>query len=108
VLIVEDRLPMPALMVHELRRAGFDPVWRRVETEEDYLAHLQAGLDVILADYTLPQFDALRALQLLQERGGIYRSSLCQPPLARARRIGHETGCADYLLKDRLARLGRR
>src|SRR6266850_1118284 len=70
VLIVEDRPADAALMVHELRRAGFDPVWRRVETEEDYLAHLQAGLDVILADYTLPQFDALRALQLLQERGG--------------------------------------
>src|SRR2546427_5476895 len=70
VLIVEDRPADAALMVHELRRAGFDPVWRRVETEEDYLAHLQAGLDVILADYTLPQFDALRALQLLQERNG--------------------------------------
>ena len=58
VLILEDRPADAALMVHELRRAGFDPVWRRVETEEDYLAHLQAGLDVILADYSLPQFDA--------------------------------------------------
>ena len=36
VLIVEDRPADAALMVHELRRAGFDPVWRRVETEEDY------------------------------------------------------------------------
>ena len=70
VLILEDRPADAALMVHELRRAGFDPVWWRVETEEDYLAHLQAELDVILADYSLPQFDALRALQLLQERGG--------------------------------------
>ena len=69
VLILEDRPADAALMVHELRRAGFDPVWRRVETEADYLAHLQAGLDVILADYALPQFDALRALQLLRERG---------------------------------------
>ena len=47
VLILEDRPADAALMVHELRRAGFDPVWRRVETEEDYLAHLHAGLDVI-------------------------------------------------------------
>ncbi len=107
VLIVEDRPADAALMVHELRRAGFDPVWRRVETEEDYLAHLQAGLDVILADYTLPQFDALRALQLLQERGGDI------PFLIVSATIGEELavsamrqGVADYLLKDRLARLG--
>ena len=64
VLILEDRPADAALMVHELRRAGFDPTWRRVETETDYLVHLQAGLDVILADYTLPQFNALRALEL--------------------------------------------
>jgi PAS domain S-box-containing protein len=107
VLIVEDRPADAALMVHELRRAGFDPVWRRVETEEDYLAHLQAGLDVILADYTLPQFDALRALQLLQERGED------TPFLIVSATIGEEIavsamqqGAADYLLKDRLARLG--
>ena len=107
VLILEDRPADAALMVHELRRAGFDPVWWRVETEEDYLAHLQAGLDVILADYSLPQFDALRALQLLQERGGD------TPFLIVSATIGEELavsamkqGAADYLLKDRLARLG--
>ena len=107
VLILEDRPADAALMVHELRRAGFDPVWWRVETEEDYLAHLQAGLDVILADYSLPQFDALRALQLLQERGGD------TPFLIVSATIGEEIavaamkqGAADYLLKDRLARLG--
>ena len=107
VLILEDRPADAALMVHELRRAGFDPVWQRVETEEDYLAHLDLGLDVILADYTLPQFDALRALQLLQERGGD------TPFLIVSATIGEEIavaamqqGAADYLLKDRLARLG--
>jgi PAS domain S-box-containing protein len=107
VLILEDRPADAVLMVHELRRAGFDPVWRRVETEEDYLAYLDPGLDVILADYTLPQFDALRALQLLQERG---RDT---PFLIVSATIGEEIavaamkqGAADYLLKDRLARLG--
>jgi PAS domain S-box-containing protein len=94
-------------MVHELRQAGFDPVWRRVETEADYLAHLQTDLDVILADYSLPQFDALRALQLLRER------HLDTPFIIVSGNIGEELavsamkqGAADYLLKDRLARLG--
>ena len=61
VLILEDRPEDAELMLHELRRAGFDPAWQRVETELDYLAQLHEGLDAILADYTLPQFDALRA-----------------------------------------------
>ncbi len=50
-------------MLYELRRAGFAPVWERLETEAEYLAHLDQSLDIILADYHLPQFDALRALR---------------------------------------------
>jgi len=107
VLILEDRPADAALMVHELRRSGFDPMWQRVETEADYLVHLHAGLDVILADYALPQFDALQALQLLKEYGWD------TPFLIVSGNIGEELavsamkqGAADYLLKDRLARLG--
>jgi CheY-like chemotaxis protein len=58
VLILEDREEDAELMVHELRRAGFDPQWQRVDTEGDFLAHLNQELDVVLADYSLPQFDA--------------------------------------------------
>ena len=56
-------------MVRELRRAGFEPDWRRVDTEADYLQALVPDLDIILSDYSMPQFDAPRALRLLQERG---------------------------------------
>ena len=69
VLILEDQPADAELMLHELRRAGFAPVWERVETEAEYLAHLDQSLDVILADYHLPQFDALRALRYVQECG---------------------------------------
>ena len=107
VLILEDRPADAELMLYELRRAGFDPAWQRVETDADYLAQLHADLDVILADYSLPQFDALRALRLLQERG------LDIPFIIVSGTIGEELavsamkeGAADYLLKDRLARMG--
>src|SRR5437016_4743229 len=107
VLILEDRPDDAELMLHALRRAGFDPEWQRVETAADYLAHLHADVDVILADYSLPQFDALRALQLLQERGVdipfIIVSGTIGEELAVA---AMKQGAADYLLKDRLARLG--
>ena len=106
VLILEDRSADAELMLHALRRAGYELDWRRVETELDYVAHLEPTLDVILADYNLPQFDALRALQLLQER------NLDIPFIVVTGTVGEEAavecikqGAADYLLKDRLARL---
>ena len=62
VLILEDRPEDAELVLYELRRAGFDPSHQRLETEADYLARLHEDLEVILADYSLPQFDALGAL----------------------------------------------
>src|SRR5689334_10869377 len=69
VLFLEDSASDAELVLHELRRAGFDLHASRVEVEPDYLAQLDPALDIILADYSLPQFDALRALHLLRERG---------------------------------------
>jgi diguanylate cyclase (GGDEF)-like protein len=107
VLILEDSIMDAELMVHELRRAGFDPQWQRVETEADFLAQLDQELDIILADYSLPQFDAQRALEHLNQRG------LDVPFIIVSGCIGEEravecmkSGATDYLLKDRLTRLG--
>ena len=107
VLILEDRPTDAELMLHELHRVGYEPDWRRVETESDYVACLAPTLDVILADYTLPQFDALRALHCLQDHG------LDIPFIVVTGSVGEEAavecmkrGATDYLLKDRLGRLG--
>lgn len=106
ILILEDRSADAELVVHELRRAGFQVEWRMVDREEDYLAALDDEPDVILADYTLPQFDARRALRLLQER------QLDIPMIVVTGTINEEVavecmreGAADYLLKDRLSRI---
>jgi PAS domain S-box-containing protein len=107
LLILEDVEADAELMLIELRQCGFEPVWERVDSEAEYLARLEPTLDVILADYTLPQFDALRALQRLRERG------LGIPFIVVSGSLGDERaadlikqGAADYLLKDRLGRLG--
>ncbi|MGD9715385.1 MAG: PAS domain S-box protein, partial [Thermomicrobiales bacterium] len=107
VLILEDRPADAELMVEELRKAGFAPDWRRVDTESEYLAALDANLDVILSDHTLPQFNSVRALERLQELG------FDVPFIIVSGTIGEELavalmkqGAADYVLKDRLARLG--
>ena len=107
VLILEDSLSDTELMLYELRQAGIEVDWQRVETEQDYLPQLDAGFDVILSDFHMPQFEAMRALQLLQERG------LNIPFIIVTGSISEEVavesmkqGAADYLLKDRLVRLG--
>jgi CheY-like chemotaxis protein len=50
VLILEDRPADAKLMVHELRRAGYEVNWQRVDTEADYCAHLDPAIDIILSD----------------------------------------------------------
>jgi signal transduction histidine kinase len=107
VLILEDREPDAVLMLHELRQAGYDPKSERVDDESGFLGHLDPPPDVICADYSMPQFNAPRALALLKERG------LDIPFIVVTGSIGEELavaamreGAADYLLKDRLARLG--
>jgi two-component system, cell cycle sensor histidine kinase and response regulator CckA len=107
VLVLEDRPSDARLVIHELQRAGFNPKWERVETEADFLSRLEWTWDLILADYDLPQFDAATALARVRER------NLDIPFIIVSGTIGEELavaamkeGAADYLLKDRLSRLG--
>ena len=107
VLVLEDSESDAELMFHELRRAGYAPEWRRVQAEAEYLDCLGPGVDVVLADYNVPGFDLRRALELVQQR------ELDIPFIVVSGTISEEVavecmkaGATDYLLKDRLARLG--
>ena len=108
VLILEDSETDAELVLYELRRAGYEPNdWRRVDDETDYLNCLSTELDVILADYSMPQLNALRALQLMKKQG------MDVPFIIVTGTVGEEAvaecmreGARDYLLKDRLGRLG--
>jgi len=107
VLIVEDSADDTELLVVELKRAGFDLKWKRVETEPDYRAGLNPELNMVFSDFALPQFSTMRALELLQE------SKLDIPFIIVSGTIGEEravesmkAGATDYVLKDRRARLG--
>jgi PAS domain S-box-containing protein/diguanylate cyclase (GGDEF)-like protein len=107
VLILDDSPSDAQLMVDALARVGIAPEWERVETEADFAARLAPELDLILSDYALPQFDGLQALRLARARG------LYVPFILISGRIGEDIaveamreGADDYVLKDRMARLG--
>ena len=108
ILIVEDDPADAGLLERELRRAGEIAICRRAETEQEFLAGLSPPPDLVLADYRVPGFGALAALRLLAAR------ELDVPVIVVTGTLGDEAlvdclreGATDYLLKDRLGRLGK-
>ena len=94
------------LLVRDLRRAGFDLSWSRVETEPEYLAALQNAPDIILSDYSMPHFSGLRALELLRASGRDVPFILISGTVGEDVAVeAMRHGATDYLLKDRPARL---
>lgn len=108
VLIVEDRENDALLMLRELRRAGFEAVWKRVAARQAFLAAIQQEVwDIILADYSLPQYSGVEALAAARDLIPDI------PFVIVSGAIGEETavatmkaGADDFVLKQSLSRLG--
>jgi signal transduction histidine kinase len=107
VLILEDSIADFELIAYELERFGFDAQCKRVETESDFAGQLRENPDIILADYSIAGFENIRALEIVQESG------LIVPIIVLTGAVREEQvvecmrkGAADYLLKDRMIRLG--
>ncbi len=107
VLLVEDSEDDALLILRMLRQGGYDPVFERVDTPESFIAAVDAAdWDCIIADYSMPRFNAFAALSLVRER------RLDLPFIVVSGTIGEETaveamkaGAHDYLMKGNLARL---
>ncbi len=106
-LIVEDSEFDAQMMVSMLRKGGYEVTCERVETGSALKSALaRTSWDIILADYNLPEFNALSALQILQQ------SALDLPFLIVSGGIGEDiaveamkAGAHDYLMKGNLNRL---
>lgn len=107
ILFIEDVPDDVELALRDLRRAGIDPEWRRVQTYEDLeLALRERVWDVALLDYTLPGFSAIAALRLVQEHDPdlpviVLSGTVGEDVAVETMRIG----AADYVLKDNRRRL---
>ncbi len=107
VLLVEDSEDDAELLLRELRRAGHDPRWNRVDTREGLEAALDRDeWDVVFADYSMPRFSAPEAFAVIKGRG------MDVPFIIVSGTVGEEaavaamkSGVHDYILKDKLARL---
>jgi diguanylate cyclase (GGDEF)-like protein/PAS domain S-box-containing protein len=107
VLIVEDSEEDAQLLLLQLRRNGYKPLARRVQTAEEMERALdEKAWDLVIADYSLPTFNALDALELFHAR------RLDIPFLIVSGTIGEETaveamraGAHDYIMKGSSARL---
>lgn len=107
VLIVEDSEDDALLLMRELKRGGYDPAFERVDTLEAMNATLDKQTwDIVICDHTMPHFNSLAALRLLQERG------IDLPFIIVSGTIGEDiaveamkAGAHDYLIKSNLVRL---
>ncbi|MFL6210413.1 MAG: PAS domain S-box protein [Pyrinomonadaceae bacterium] len=107
VLHVEDQERDVALLMRHLKRAGYDLTFERVETPAAMRAALAAqAWDVILCDYSMPHFNALAALAVLQETGLDIPFIIISGTVGEAVAVAAmRAGANDYLMKDNLARL---
>jgi len=107
ILVAEDVPADAELEIRELKRAGLRVAHRIVETEEAFREALREFLpEIILSDFSMPQFDGMFALALARELAPDV------PFIFVSGTIGEEyairalkNGATDYVLKNNLVRL---
>jgi len=107
VLLVEDNLSDMELLLRALRRDGFDGEFDAVQTAEEFAQRIRTkSYDIVLADYNLPQWTGMEALEMLHQEGLDIPLILVSGALPDETAVGCiKRGASDYILKDRLARL---
>jgi PAS domain S-box-containing protein len=106
-LLVEDSEDDAELLLRELARSGYKIEHRRVDTADGLRDALAAQTwDVVLSDYTMPDFDARAALTVLKESGSDLPFIIVSGAIGEETAVGAlKAGAHDFLVKGRLTRL---
>jgi PAS domain S-box-containing protein len=106
-LMVDDSEEDVQLIIRELEKGGYNPVYERVETAATMKKALrEKQWDIILCDYKMPEFNAPSAIAILKQ------TNIDIPIIIVSGTIGEETavecmhlGAQDYIMKANLSRL---
>jgi DNA-binding NtrC family response regulator len=107
-LIADDSEDDALLLLRQLSQSGWEVSHLRVDSAAAMIAALdQGGWDVVISDFSMPQFGGFDALALVRQR------SADLPFILVSGNVGEEmavqamkNGASDYLFKGNLKRLG--
>ncbi|MCD4664650.1 MAG: response regulator, partial [Bacteroidales bacterium] len=107
LLIIEDSEIDALIIVKALKQGGYVPKWERVDTEKEMRAALEKQeWDLIISDYSMPDFNGLEALKIFKEYNidipFILISGVIEEEFAVDAMV---SGAHDYIMKDKLFKL---
>jgi two-component system, sensor histidine kinase and response regulator len=107
VLLVEDNLLDAELVLRALRTGGFEVSSAVVQDEAGFTREVRSRCpEVVLADYNLPNWKGMEALEVLRREGFDIPMILVSGALGDMTAVACiKRGATDYVLKDGLARL---
>ena len=107
VLFVEDMPTEAELELRELKRAGLSVAHKVVETRDRFIEALQQfSPDIILSDFSMPEFDGMSALGIARERAPDTPFIFVSGTIGEEHAIrALKSGATDYVLKTNLKRL---
>lgn len=107
LVVVEDSVADAELLARHLAKSGLDCTMDRVQTEPDFIAALhRVQPDLILSDFSLPNFGGFRALDLAVVHAPDTPFIYVSGTIGEERAIDAlRRGATDYVLKSNLSRL---
>jgi sigma-B regulation protein RsbU (phosphoserine phosphatase) len=106
VLMIEDSDFDAELLLALLDRGGYRVTHTRVESAAELRKALDRDWDIVIADYNLPQFDALAALEIVKTSGKDIPFIIVSGGIGESTAVAAmKAGAHDYLMKGNLARL---
>lgn len=107
ILILEDVASDAELETVALKRARIACESLRVETQTEFLEQLEKfNPDLVLADFTLPTFDGLSALEIVRDRRPDMPFIIVSGTIGEEKAVeALKRGATDYVVKSNLARL---
>jgi len=108
ILIVEDVETDVVLLEHQISAANILFKSKTVETEDAFIHELNTFKpNIVLSDYSLPQFDGLKALKIIQNISPGIPFILVTGSLNEETAVEiMKAGADDYVIKDHLKRIG--